>query len=145
MRKNTQPYEYNGVRGLKAIAKANGVAIGTVRTRMMRGLTLEEALNWGLSQASNNALANSVWKGAKGIPAIAKKAGVSEGGILAYLKQGKTIDEAIDAIKVARARIQKANDLKRANRKSPAKKQVEGIKKPYQLNPLWGLALGMTL
>ncbi|ARC92832.1 hypothetical protein B6A42_13215 [Vibrio coralliilyticus] len=138
MRTATQAYEFNGVRGLSAIAKANGVPLGTLKGRIRKGLTLEQAIRTGDLRELNAGQSEHEWNGAKGVREIAKKVGVSQQTIFNYLKQGRTIDQAVACIKASKAKVVNARKPKRVSKKTV------GIKFPDLMSPVWRLALGIV-
>ncbi|MET2901665.1 hypothetical protein ABXV22_25725 [Vibrio rotiferianus] len=140
MKRTTQPYVYDGHVGLVAIAKACGVPLGTVKTRMRRGYSLEEALSHQDFREFNTGEAFYEWNGARGIRAIAEKADVSQVAIFNHLNQGRTINQAIECIYQTKERIAKAKV------KSPKQKQeIVGITKPDLLGKAWKIALGVSV
>lgn len=138
MKRTTQPYEYNGYRGLSAIAKAYQIPLGTLKGRINRGLTLEEALSNKDFRDSNGGTPIYEWNGIRGISAIAKKVGISEMAIYVHLRKGEDITQAISSILATKAKVAKA-------KKAPRPKvQHVGIKKPDMMNNTWRLALGVS-
>ncbi|MBU2898030.1 hypothetical protein [Vibrio hepatarius] len=137
MKRITKPYEYNGYRGLSAIANAHQIPLGTLKGRVRRGLSIAEAICHRDLREFNTGEAVYEWRGEKGIRAIAKKAGVSQMAIFSHLKHGKDLDQAIESILKTKAKVIK-------NKKAPDVQEKHlGIKRPDMMSATWRLALGV--
>lgn len=89
-------HEYNGIKGVRAIAAAYDISAACIIQRIKAGMSMEEALTKGKQLTVNpNGKVKHVYKGFAGVPAIAKAFGFSKSSIYKRLGQGMSIDEAV--------------------------------------------------
>ncbi|EJG2254659.1 hypothetical protein OH966_002912 [Vibrio parahaemolyticus] len=134
-------YELDGHKGQSAIAKAFGVPLGTLKSRLRNGKTIREAVHFVDGRENNCGVATHEWKGIKGIDNIAKAIGTTHTTIYKHLKAGCTLDEAVAKVQKSHKRAEQVRKLRAKSTAKPIE-QV-GIKKPTELNQLWKMALGV--
>ncbi|MEZ8060483.1 hypothetical protein [Vibrio splendidus] len=72
------------------------------------------------------------YKGIKGVTAIAKEVGMCPSTIFFRMKKGMTLIEAVETpVERGGVRVTKNNRV--------------GMRKPFNMNPFWALALGVQL
>ncbi|CDT98662.1 conserved hypothetical protein [Vibrio coralliirubri] len=128
----THQCEYQGCKGVKAIAERFGVNYSTLLKRLQRGFDIEQAVT--MPRCAQVTQVKYAYKGLKGVRAISKSVGISEATLYGRLSEGMTLKEAIEMPK-------KKTGMSEEHRKA---NQV-GIKKPEALSSHWALALGAQL
>ncbi|HCH5089418.1 hypothetical protein [Vibrio parahaemolyticus] len=132
-------YELDGHKGQSAIAKAFGVPLGTLKSRLRNGKTIREAVHFVDGRENNCGVATHEWKGIKGVNNIAKAIGTTHTTIYKHLTAGCTIDEAVAKVQKSHKRAEQVRKLRAKSTAKPIE-QV-GIKKPTEVPELWRLAL----
>ena len=122
--------EYQGVKGLQAIADYTGINFFTLHVRLYQSnLTIEQAVALGPSKQKSYQ-----YQGVVGLPNIAKAVGMKATTLKARIKRGMTIEQAVEKPLLG-------------STPKPVKKtrttKLQGIKYPTELSPIWKLALGM--
>lgn len=138
-------YEYEGYKGTAAIASAFGIPVGTLKSRLRSGKSIREAVRFGDGRENNSGSAVYEWNGIKGLANIAKAIGSSHVTLYQHIKDGCTINEAVQRVAKSKASAALVRELRAKARQKSKAKPVEfiGIKEPTDLSPLWRLALGV--
>ncbi|ELA9711025.1 hypothetical protein RG007_000295 [Vibrio parahaemolyticus] len=134
-------YELGGHKGQSAIAKAFGIPLGTLKSRLRNGKTIREAVHFVDGRENNSGTPMHEWKGIKGIENIANAIGTTHTTIYKHLREGCSLDEAVTNIKKSKARAEQVRKLRAKSKAKPI--EMVGIKKPTYTNPLWQMALSV--
>ncbi|ELT7224105.1 hypothetical protein Q4K74_000613 [Vibrio cholerae] len=136
-------YEYQGVKGLKAISELTGIPKPTLHERIYRlGMTVEEAVNHqkGIYVKKKQ----HEYQGLVGLAEISRHYGIPL-TTLHYRVQTKGMSIE-DALSNAACKASPKKEKAKAQAPVKAKKECKkhGTNKPDLLHPLWKLALGIA-
>ncbi|MEZ8542926.1 hypothetical protein AB6C74_08780 [Vibrio splendidus] len=128
----THQYEYQGCKGVKAIAEKFGINYSTLLKRLQRGFDIEQAVT--MPRCAQVAQVKYEHKGQQGMRAISKLVEISEATLYGRLSEGMTSKEAIE---MPKQKTGMSEEQRKAN-------QI-GIKKPDAMSSSWAAALGVQL